>query len=347
MNNIDYVAKEISTDDDTRTITAVINTAAIDRAREIVLPKGGNFDAYMKNPVVIYAHDYSSKPWGKVKYIDRKRKQIVAKIEAAKTEQGEELYQLYKGGFLNAFSIGFQPKKGASPTPDEIKKNPEWAEANFVFSEWEMLELSGCPVPCNPEALATAIKSKAIELSDSTIKTLGLEIEVEDEQKSEPEPTEKEEADNKRDIYCNKDVDIAEIINTDGFTSTIGLKDIYTSFTLVEAGIKEGDKFIDVLYGVDGKTLTPVMYIYNGWDEKLVKSYCEAENMTYDKKQVAIEKKALATIEVIKSSDMVEIELTNNKMVEIEPMIEIKTEPMITIEDTVAEAVKIQLGQVY
>lgn len=342
MNNIDYVAKQIQTDDEARTITAVINTAGIDRAREIVLPKGGNFDNFTKNPVVIHAHDYSSLPWGKVKYIDRKRKGIVAQIVAAETAQGEEIYQLYKGGFLNAFSIGFKPLKGASPTPDQIKKNPEWAEANFIFSEWEMLELSSCPVPCNPEALATAIKSKSIELSDGMIKTLGIEIEDIDDGTEESEPETKET----RDIYCNKDADVAEIINADGFTSTVGCKDIYTSFTLVEAAINENGRAIDVLYGVEGKTLTPVMYIYDGWDEKLVKSYCEAQNMTYDQKQVAIEKKAIADIEVIKSSDMITIEM-KNELVHIEPMIEIKAEPMITIEDTVAEAVKIELGKVY
>lgn len=72
MKNIDLVAKSITVDIEKRTITAVINTDQVDRSKEIVLPKGGRFDNYMKNPVVIYAHDYSSKPWAKTIYVDRK-----------------------------------------------------------------------------------------------------------------------------------------------------------------------------------------------------------------------------------------------------------------------------------
>src|SRR5690554_4048085 len=123
-----YITKQVNVDDDDRTITATITTSAVDRVGEVVMPKGGDFDNYMKAPTVLYAHDYDSKPWAKAIYIDRKQKEIVAKMKVAETEEANEIYELYKGGFLNAFSIGFNPKKGHTPTPKEIEKKPYLAE---------------------------------------------------------------------------------------------------------------------------------------------------------------------------------------------------------------------------
>ena len=100
-----YTAKSVQADDDARTITAVINTSAVDRAGEVVLPKGAQLKNYMKNPVVLYAHDYSSKPWAKALYLDKKSKEIVAKVKVADTAEANDIYELYKGGFLNAFSV--------------------------------------------------------------------------------------------------------------------------------------------------------------------------------------------------------------------------------------------------
>ena len=42
-----------------------ITTKRMDRDREIVLPKGGILNDYMKHPVVLFGHDYKSMPVGK------------------------------------------------------------------------------------------------------------------------------------------------------------------------------------------------------------------------------------------------------------------------------------------
>jgi HK97 family phage prohead protease len=316
-----FTAKQVNVDDESRTITAEINTAAIDRAGEIVLPKGAIIENYMKNPVVLYAHDYSGKPWAKAIYIDKKRKSIVAKVKVAETEEAEQIYQLYKGGFLSAFSIGFNAIKGHAPTPDEIRKYPEWADARFVYDEWEMLEFSAVPVPCNPEALVSAVKSKSIKLNDNLKELLG--IEKEQETNAEPERKEPE-----REIYTNKDVDIAEIIACDAFYTQVGNKDAYGKFALVEGAMQIDGKPIDILYGVEGKQLDPVMQIYNGWDEQDVKAYCKANEIGYINKNIAVEKDAIIQVDVIKSSEQFAIE---PKRIEIEPEV-IPVKPYIKIE---------------
>ncbi len=174
----EFVAK-IEVDTDERSITAIISTEGVDRENEVLLPKGAKFDAYLKNPVVLWAHNYSATPIARSAWIkrgrDSNRNVIKAKAVFAETDKANEVYELFKGGFLNAFSVGFLPLKSHRPTPDEIKKKPEWAEATRIFDEWEMLEFSAVPVPANSEALAIAVKGNEIVLSSTTKSELGVE----------------------------------------------------------------------------------------------------------------------------------------------------------------------------
>lgn len=166
--HLDCDTKISAINEEERTVTAVISTSAIDRDREVLLPKGMEFERFQKNPVVPWAHDTSSPPIGKALWIKVKGQKITAKVQFAATEFAEEIWQLFKGGFLKAFSVGFIPLDGRSPTPADLKKNPAWADARFIITKWELLEFSPVPVPANPEALMQAVKSKSIVLSDST-----------------------------------------------------------------------------------------------------------------------------------------------------------------------------------
>lgn len=171
-----FIAK-IETNSDERTVTAIISTSAVDRDKEVVVARGIDFEQYLKNPVVLWAHNSWDTPIGKAMWLKRTGKKIIAKIKFADTDKAEEVYQLYKGGFLSAFSIGFIPTKRKQPEPDDIKKNPDWADARMIIEKSELLEFSAVPVPANPEALVTAVKNKDISISDDTIDELDLEIE--------------------------------------------------------------------------------------------------------------------------------------------------------------------------
>ncbi|KKN71413.1 hypothetical protein LCGC14_0421350 [marine sediment metagenome] len=166
---------ETKVDEDERTVTAVISTDMVDRDGEVLLPKGVDFEQYLKNPVVQWAHSYGEPPIARTQWITKGRKQITAKAQFADTVFADEIYQLYKKNYLSAFSVGFIPKKSHTPTPDEIKKRPEWAEASRIFDEWELLEFSAVPVPANPEALATAVKTKEISVSKELQEQLGID----------------------------------------------------------------------------------------------------------------------------------------------------------------------------
>jgi len=160
LKRFGYVAECKLADGAERTVTAVVNTARVDRDREIILPKGIDLEQFRKNPVILWAHDYWSLPVARAMWVDVKSGKLKTKIEfppAGKYEQADAVFEMFKDGLLSAFSIGFVPLDGHSPTPDEIKKKPDWAEARFVYTKTELLEISAVPVPSNADAVATAV----------------------------------------------------------------------------------------------------------------------------------------------------------------------------------------------
>jgi len=137
-------------DDKEHTITAYISTSARDRHNESLDPAGVDLSHYKKNPIVLWAHDYTLPPIGKSLWVKRDGEGILAKVKFASTEFAQEIFQLYKEGFMKAFSVGFIPKEMEE---GDGKKTPR-----ITYKKWEMLEYSAVPVPANPEALTLAIQ---------------------------------------------------------------------------------------------------------------------------------------------------------------------------------------------
>lgn len=160
-----FCFKASDIDADERTVTAIISSNAIDRDGEVLLPKGAEIERFMQNPVVLWSHNNSEPPIGKALWVKKGRGKVTAKVEFADTEPAEEIYQLFKGGFLKAFSVGIIAKNGHVPTPTEISKVPELAQARRIIDEWELLEFSAVAVPANQEALATHVKSNKLQYS--------------------------------------------------------------------------------------------------------------------------------------------------------------------------------------
>jgi len=133
-------------------IEAIVATESEDRHGEILELKGLDTSKYMKNPVVLWAHDYSQPPIGKTLTLKKKDGKLIAKVKFAIDEDSfaHKIYKLYKGGYMKAFSIGFIPK--------EIDDNR--------YTKAEMIEHSSVPIPANSEALALAISKGIITKKD-------------------------------------------------------------------------------------------------------------------------------------------------------------------------------------
>ena len=160
-------------DEKERTLTAYISTGARDRMDEVLTPAGVDLRAYKKNPVVLWAHNYQQPPIGKALWVKKDGEGIVSKVKFANTEFAQEVFDLYKEGYMRAFSVGFIPKEHED---GDGKKSPR-----RTYTKWEMLEYSAVPVPANPEALTLAIQ-KGVLKSDKLKEQLlpeAEEVEVE------------------------------------------------------------------------------------------------------------------------------------------------------------------------
>jgi HK97 family phage prohead protease len=155
--------KEINEKDNT--LISFVSTAAVDRMGDIIEQEGIDLKHYRKNPVVLWAHDYATPPIGKSLWIKKQDGGLISKMQFADTAFAQEIFSLYKGGFLKAFSIGFIPKEF-----EPIDKNEGMFGARR-YKKTEMLEYSAVPVPANPEALSLAM-SKGLTLSASMTKAI-------------------------------------------------------------------------------------------------------------------------------------------------------------------------------
>lgn len=148
--------KEVSDSD--MIISHTITKKVVDRDGEVVLPTGMKAENFLKNPVVLFAHDYKRPAIGKCLQLTVSENEVVAKTQFAETELGKELYYLYKEGFMQAWSIGFASIK---ETDEKILEG----QRGRTFEEWELFEYSAVPVPANPEALTLA-RSKGLKTEE-------------------------------------------------------------------------------------------------------------------------------------------------------------------------------------
>ena len=157
-----------------RVLEFTITTETQDRDGEVVKAEGGLFDNYVKNPVVLWAHDYQSLPVGKSISIMKKGKNTVSEVEFPTKEEYEyadTVYKLCKAGYLNTVSIGF--------IPIEVEKGKGEKEPSRIYTKWELLEFSIVPVPSNPDALVTARDAGLITVKEFEAVTKSMDFDNE------------------------------------------------------------------------------------------------------------------------------------------------------------------------
>ena len=148
----------------------IASTNSIDRQGDSIDQSGWQLANYLKNPVMLWAHNYDELPVAKALQIDVVNDQLIATFQFASAEanpKAAQIKQLYDEGFLNAVSVGFIPLK----------------RSGNIIIEQELLEISFVPVPANQDALALAM-TKGLDVS-----LVKAELEKGDE-----EPKEVEEA---------------------------------------------------------------------------------------------------------------------------------------------------------
>ena len=177
MDLLNIVSK--SADQGNRIIRFIGSDESIDRDGDTIAANGWMLDNYLKNPVVLYGHDYYDLPIGKAiaVFVDQTRKELVFDIyfptieelttnPATPSEHAlkvDAIYNMAKAGILNTVSVGF---KGI---------DYEATATGRAYKQQELMEISIVPVPANPNALAVLRASGA---ADSIIKGVTTMAEV-------------------------------------------------------------------------------------------------------------------------------------------------------------------------
>lgn len=154
-------------DEDKRIVEFIGSTERVDRYGTSL--RGWDLTEYKKNPVFLYGHDYYFPPIGAAKRVWRdKEKNLLFRIAYVPGDLfpfAEFIFQMVKGKWLRATSVGFIP--GDVKYPDRDSE-----ESAVLLLDNELLELSQVTVPANPDALANGVRS--LKASDEYLSLLSV-----------------------------------------------------------------------------------------------------------------------------------------------------------------------------
>ena len=131
-------------------IEAIVSNSGEDRYGDSITMEGIDLTQIRRNPVVLWAHQYSGLPIGKIVKLWRSKGNLMARIKLDYDiyDFAATVYQMMLRGTINAVSIGGLVK--------------EWGVTDdgrtdyFKIEKLEMVELSVVPVGAHPDALVTS-----------------------------------------------------------------------------------------------------------------------------------------------------------------------------------------------
>ena len=117
----------------------------VDRSQESVLPTAYKLENFMKNPILLYQHNYNQ-PIGKVININLTDKGLEIEAEVYK-EANPSAFTLIQKGVLKALSIGFVGKDFLYDDHKDI----------WYWTDIELYEISVVSIPDNQDSLFTEL----------------------------------------------------------------------------------------------------------------------------------------------------------------------------------------------
>jgi len=160
----------------------VMSDMSLDRDQERVDPAGADFKNFKKNPVVLWAHDYTRPAIGKISNPKVKDGRVVGKVEFDDKDTDEFAWmigQKVKKGIINAGSIGFKPNNV------EFVEEPK-DSTRLIHRKWELMEFSICNVPANTNAVA--VRAEEPDMDTEKLEALAKKVaDIEAKLAKEPE----------------------------------------------------------------------------------------------------------------------------------------------------------------
>ncbi len=126
----------------------VVSNDDVDRHGDIISLPGWRLQSYLRNPVFLWAHDYTRPAIGRTRELWTEGNNLMARMQFAPTDFAREVADLYRGGYQRGVSVGFRPIRY------ELRRDADTGKPLGVrFLEQELLEISAAPVPANQGAL--------------------------------------------------------------------------------------------------------------------------------------------------------------------------------------------------
>jgi hypothetical protein len=151
------------------TLDMVASDETIDRYNECIKADGWVLDNYQRNPVIQNSHQYGDllHTIGKAVSTAVVKGQLQQRWQFATDVNpiAKIAYGLYKGGFLNASSVGFVPIEWTNGSGASDRADAQ-GEPVRTYTKSELLEVSAVGIPANPNALVMGLKAGAIDKSD-------------------------------------------------------------------------------------------------------------------------------------------------------------------------------------
>ncbi len=146
-----FALSRASSPNEDHPLTVVASDETEDRLGDVVRASGWELRAYKRNPVFLWAHDYTRTPIGRSSWVAVDQGRLLATLEFAPTDFAREVETLYRQRFLRAVSVGFRARAF------KFRKSRDGAVQGIEYTSQELLEVSAVPVPANPSALAKAL----------------------------------------------------------------------------------------------------------------------------------------------------------------------------------------------
>ena len=233
-----------------RTILFTGTDDTLDRDEDIITPDGWKTENYMKNPVFLWAHDSWSPPVGRAIELRQTEKGLDFLIQFPTAETydfADTIFKLYKEKYLNAVSVGFRILQ------------TKWQGETRYITEKELYELSGCPIPCNPNALQheSLVKARKSGLINETEFNRVLQ--------KRPEVTVYKPYANEHACRLKSPAD-------------------FESFVRKNCHIKSDGKCIDVIFGITGEKseMQALRFDKDVWTEADARTYCDEKGGTFE-----------------------------------------------------------------
>ncbi len=185
-----------SFDDKNRTFRAIASTSIEDRQGDVLEQNGWDLANFIANPVIPWCHDYYQPPVARATEIGVADGVLQFTYQAPPKgiyEFADTIWDLYRNGFMFAFSVGFIPKK-------KDGSDIGWDDYDWDGNVWEaaeLLEVSAVVVPANPQALALSQKSGIVneKAAKSLIEKTAVAMKhLEEDMKSAASLTDKQDA---------------------------------------------------------------------------------------------------------------------------------------------------------